>query len=266
VTVSGRTRIPAGRPVKLGKMDLGGPQVLICVPLLASTGAELLASARRVAILAPDCVEWRCDFLNVAELTPERVALILDDLMEILKLPIIITNRHQSEGGARVQSEPARLAILAAAVATGIPSMVDVEMAAPVDMAAPVIEAARSSGVSVIRSWHDFGQTPSNQELLDRLSQGQDAGADLVKLAVMPNQPEDVLRLMQVGLEARQDFLQIPAALMAMGELGAITRLGGGYFGSDLTFAMGDSPSAPGQIAVDTVRRGLAALGLSQLS
>jgi 3-dehydroquinate dehydratase-1 len=71
---------------------------------------------------------------------------------------------------------------------------------------------------------------------------------------------------MQIGLEARRKFLQIPAALMAMGELGGITRLGGGFFGSDLTFAIGDSTSAPGQMPVDTVRRGLAALGLLRIS
>jgi len=261
--LTGETRIPAGRPFALGNMDLGGPHVAICVPLVARNGMELLASAKRVAVLEPDCVELRCDYLDDADLTPDRVAQILDDLVTVLRLPIIVTNRHHSEGGASQQPESSRLAILTAAAATGFPAMVDLEMSVQGDAAQLVISTARTAGVRLIRSWHNFGHTPSSEELSARLRAAQDAGADLAKIAVMPIEPDDVLRLLEVGLAARRDFLQIPTALMAMGTLGGITRLGGGFFGSDLTFAMGDSPSAPGQMPIETVRRGLVALGLS---
>jgi 3-dehydroquinate dehydratase-1 len=40
-----------------------------------------------------------------------------------------------------------------------------------------------------------------------------------------------------------------------MGPLGAVTRVAGGLFGSDLAFAVGTRPSAPGQIPLEELRR-----------
>jgi 3-dehydroquinate dehydratase-1 len=47
---------------------------------------------------------------------------------------------------------------------------------------------------------------------------------------------------------------------MAMGGLGAVSRVCGGVFGSALTFAVGAAPSAPGQMPIDDVRAALAVL------
>jgi 3-dehydroquinate dehydratase-1 len=47
---------------------------------------------------------------------------------------------------------------------------------------------------------------------------------------------------------------------MAMGGLGAVSRLCGGVFGSALTFAVGAAASAPGQVPIDEVRATLAVL------
>jgi len=45
-----------------------------------------------------------------------------------------------------------------------------------------------------------------------------------------------------------------PQLTMSMGGLGAITRLSGEVFGSDLTFGMIGTPSAPGQVDVGQLR------------
>jgi 3-dehydroquinate dehydratase-1 len=47
---------------------------------------------------------------------------------------------------------------------------------------------------------------------------------------------------------------------MSMGEEGGITRIAGGLFGSDLTFALGKASSAPGQIPIADLRRAWSAL------
>jgi 3-dehydroquinate dehydratase-1 len=47
---------------------------------------------------------------------------------------------------------------------------------------------------------------------------------------------------------------------MSMGEQGAVTRLAGGLFGSDITFAVGKASSAPGQIPIAEMRAGMAVL------
>jgi 3-dehydroquinate dehydratase I len=44
---------------------------------------------------------------------------------------------------------------------------------------------------------------------------------------------------------------------MAMGALGGISRIAGGLFGSDITFAMGEDASAPGQIPIDRLRQAM---------
>jgi len=43
-----------------------------------------------------------------------------------------------------------------------------------------------------------------------------------------------------------------------MGPLGAVTRLLGGVFGSSLTFAVGATASAPGQIPIEDLQTVLA--------
>lgn len=253
-------RLQARRPVRVGKHLLGSTDVLICVPLVAADRQTLLEQAARLGALQPDCIEWRADFCE--DLEPDEVPGLLAAVAAASGCPLIFTNRLHAEGGRRSQAEDRRAAILEAAAGTGLPAMVDVEMATPPSLAQRVAATARRSGVAVIRSWHDFSATPPRDALLATLRAMLDAGADVAKVAVTPRVPEDVLALLGAGLEARRTFLDIPGILMSMGALGAVSRFGG-HFGSDLTFAVGVQASAPGQMALDLVRGVLRALGLS---
>jgi 3-dehydroquinate dehydratase-1 len=47
---------------------------------------------------------------------------------------------------------------------------------------------------------------------------------------------------------------------MAMGGPGSLTRLCGWAFGSAMTFAIGQGASAPGQLPIEDLERGLALL------
>ena len=47
---------------------------------------------------------------------------------------------------------------------------------------------------------------------------------------------------------------------MSMGPEGAVSRLAGGLFGSDITFAIGMQASAPGQIPIMELKSGMALL------
>ncbi|HXF82067.1 MAG TPA: type I 3-dehydroquinate dehydratase [bacterium] len=234
--------------------------MLTCVPLTARDRGALVDQARALAALRPDCIEWRADF--VADLTPADVPALLQDVAAAAPIPLIFTNRLAGEGGHRIQEEDRRVAILTAAAATGTPALVDVELATPPPLAARVTEAAGRAGVAVIRSWHDFTATPAVQTLLGTLRTMQSAGAAVAKVAVTPRMPEDVLALLTAGLEARRTFLEIPCILMSMGALGGVSRFAG-HFGSDLTFAVGLEASAPGQMDLELMRRGLRALGLA---
>ncbi len=80
------------------------------------------------------------------------------------------------------------------------------------------------------------------------------------KVAVMPRTREDVLTLLAATWQASQ-ALEIPLISMSMGPMGAVSRIVGGVYGSALTFAVGKSSSAPGQIPIDDLRAALAIVG-----
>lgn len=72
-------------------------------------------------------------------------------------------------------------------------------------------------------------------------------GADIVKLAVMPNKVDDVLRLLSVTAKFHEENPDTPIITMSMGQMGSISRLSGETFGSCVTFGAHEKPSAPGQ-------------------
>jgi 3-dehydroquinate dehydratase-1 len=139
----------------------------------------------------------------------------------------------------------------------------DFEMANDDGDVAQVRAFTRAVGVPLVLSFHDFTATPATGTLAARFTQAKALGADIAKVAVMPVSMEDVHRLLGATLQASQT-LGIPVISMAMGPLGAVSRLCGGAFGSALTFAMGAAASAPGQMPIDDVRAGLAVLDRAQ--
>lgn len=73
--------------------------------------------------------------------------------------------------------------------------------------------------------------------------------ADYCKLAVMPHDGKDVLNLMDAVYETKQAY-DTNVIGIAMGDIGKITRLACGVFGSSMTFGYVGEPVAPGQIHV----------------
>ena len=112
----------------------------------------------------------------------------------------------------------------------------------------------------MILSSHDFVKTPDQATIFKRLVRAQELGAHIAKTAVMPKSYADVLTLLEATLRARTEALEIPMVTMAMGAEGVVTRLAGGLFGSDITFAIGKAASAPGQIPIEDLRQAMAVL------
>ncbi len=84
-------------------------------------------------------------------------------------------------------------------------------------------------------------------------------GADILKLAVMPETSEDVLDLLQTTAQISAQTMH-PIITMSMGKLGVISRISGATFGSAVTFATVGQASAPGQIPLDKMRAILQAI------
>ena len=84
------------------------------------------------------------------------------------------------------------------------------------------VDLAHRHQVSVILSNHDFAATPKEEEILRRLHHMEDLGADIAKIAVMPQSAGDVLTLLSATHKASQS-LSCPLITMSMKGTGLIS-------------------------------------------
>jgi 3-dehydroquinate dehydratase I len=239
-------------PLLIRNTEFGGPKPLFCIPLVAKNSEQLVAQAQVAHSLQPDVVEWRADWYD--GINPQNVLQAADSMRAVLDQPIIFTLRLHSEGGAKPLPQDFRLQVIESASRSGLIDIVDLELSNGTQVLKPQVQAAHERGTRVILSFHDFEHTPPSDVLLERISTMVAQGADIAKIACMPNEPADVLRLLEVTLSARQAFPSVPLCTMSMGRLGSITRVAGFLYGCDMSFAVGQEASAPGQIPMADAR------------
>ena len=242
------------KPISARKSILGAAAPLICVPLVGKRREDVLAETQNLASLAPDIIELRIDAWDCIENTAEAAGLIAEVRDKTENLPIILTCRGHWEGGVKEVSEPAKDAVYEAAIDRGLVDFVDKELKYGETVLARLKKRANAKGVSLIVSYHDFTGTPSKEFIYSQLAQQIRYGADVAKVALMPKKEEDVLNVLSATLAVRREFPEVPLITMSMGELGMHSRIVGGLYGSDLTFAVGSAASAPGQIPVAQMR------------
>lgn len=238
----------------------GRPKVIL--PIVERAEAVILEKAAQFSTLQADCVEWRVDHFDDAR-TPGAVARCLAKLRVALRDKLLlVTFRTKTEGGEQALSHPEYLAFLSLILDTDCADLLDIEFfTAGADLPL-LVEQAHTAGVPVVCSSHDFAKTPPRAELVERMVQMQQAGADLPKLAVMPRCRTDVLELLAATAEMADLHPETPVITMSMGALGAVSRLAGEAFGSAMTFANPGQASAPGQVSLDIVNEVLDALHL----
>jgi 3-dehydroquinate dehydratase I len=239
---------------------IGAAIPLICLPLVAKTKVNLLRQAEELLSLKPDLIEWRIDGLNNVEDIDFSLQTLSDLRTKIPSVHLILTCRIHSEGGIQKISREKRLELIQRAIRTGIPDIVDIELCNDSQFVSTILDAAERYGIKVILSFHNFNKTPAESVIIDRLVRAQERGAHIAKAAVMPKNHQDILVLLNATLKARTEALQIPIITMSMGKLGIVTRIVGGLFGSDITFAIGKDASSPGQIPIQELRKCMATI------
>jgi 3-dehydroquinate dehydratase-1 len=168
------------------------------------------------------------------------------------RLPVLVTNRTEREGGEASDS-PARLDALETAIEQPSVAAVDVELAAVREGGAGrVIEHAREHDVAVVVSTHEFECTPDRERMRALLRAGADHG-DVAKLAVTAQDRGDTLDLLAVTHELSPTT---SVATMAMGEPGRHSRAVAPLYGSRLGYAPVDpaDATAPGQYSLERLR------------
>jgi len=181
--------------------------------------------------LTVDLIDRMADLSGLADIFEIRGDLVTDlDLLTILRVrtkPLIFTARSASEGGKMKDDDPKRHAFLHEAVRRGY-DYVDVEYRSGFfDI------ITEKAGKGLIVSFHDMTGTPPD---LDTLYDGMcKTGADIVKIAVSPRSMTDVGRLME--LVRRQAGAKTPLIAIALGPLGAISRIAGPKWGAPFVYA-----------------------------
>ena len=254
-------RQQSSKQVVIRDVVIGGGKTLICLPLLAKQKNDLLDQAGQSKKLLPDLLEWRIDYFEQAEDRDVCLQSLKELRKEIGSIPLIFTCRSRLEGGQSNISEEKRLELITGVLMAGDADIVDIEMSSGVDFVESIQKIKVQTRCKLILSYHNFEKTPSEEFIADTLVKAEQMGADIAKVAVMPENNRDVLTLMSATDRVRTTLVKIPIITMSMGATGAITRLAGGLFGSDITFAIGTVSSAPGQLAIADVRRVMDILG-----
>lgn len=247
-------RLQASKPVKLGNKLLGGPKPLICVPMISVDEASLINEIDEVIRMKPDVIEWRVDYFEKV-LDYSLVNHILENMRAKAQgIPIIFTCRSHEEGGYKKIDEDKRFELFQNTIESTYIDAVDIELVSGKEKIRHIKSLAEKNGIKLILSYHNFAETPSEEFMIGSINEMLKMGADITKIAVMPKNQGDVLRLLSTAYRARNEIPN-PIIAISMGSLGSISRMTGFVFGSDMTFAAGVNASAPGQMPIEEMRR-----------
>lgn len=237
------------RTIEIRKVVLGKDKPKICVPLVGKNDEALRKEIEVLNKISFDVIEWRMDHHEAAgeiEKMKQTVKMIREAVGDV---PLLATFRTKKEGGEKEVSTAYYLELNKAMIKTAAIDLIDVEFFTGENEVKEVVAYAHAHQVKVVMSNHDFDKTPDKEEIIGRLRGMQELGADLPKIAVMPQKAEDVITLLAATNEMATRYADRPIITMSMGRIGLVSRIAGETFGSCLTFGAAKEASAPGQIA-----------------
>ena len=236
------------------QVNIGSGRPKVCVPLVGHTAEEIMSEADRIrsalslgtvmdiAELSIDCFEGVSDGAKIKKLLEDVRRVIPDEML------LLYTLRSEREGGEHLPDGADYKTAVKAAAESGIPDLIDIELDS--EERPELLSFVKEKGIKVILSKHFFDRTPEDELMTRIIRDMEEAGGDIAKLAVMPEDKQDVLRLLSVTERLTREVLKIPLITMSMGKTGAVSRACGGLFGSAATFGSLMKASAPGQIPV----------------
>lgn len=241
--------------VNVKNIVIGEGMPKICVSMVGETASELVAEAEFIKEHEVDIAEWRVDFFKES-LKIEKVKEALREIRKVLiDKPIIFTFRTFTEGGKIDIDTKYYMEINKAVIETKLIDIVDIELINDEKDIRLLIKQAHQNNIKAIVSSHDFNKTLPKDEIINRLVTAHKLGADIPKIAVMPNSAEDVITLLDASRIAKEKYIDAPIIAVSMSGKGIISRLSGELFGSSVTFGAAKNSSAPGQVQVETLRK-----------
>lgn len=240
--------------IKIKNVEIGKGIPKICIPLTGKNREEIIEEMEIVKKSNPDLIEWRVDFFEESD-NPERVCEMLGTINDSFKqIPVLFTFRTKEEGGEKSIMSEDYVKLLKEVSERRLADIVDVQVFWYGEKSEDFIKELKETGAVVLASSHHFEGTPSVREMSDALYTMENRGADIVKLAVMPQSEKDVCALLEATME-RKEHSNKPMITMSMGQRGMLSRICGELTGSCVTFASGKQASAPGQIKADELKK-----------
>ncbi len=215
----------------------------ICVSIAEKDTSSIRKQVDKAFELGADYVEIRFDFVM-----PEELAAAIESIEDI-KGKAVFTLRSKAEGGKFVGSEEQRLFWLHKLIEKR-PMLVDIELETIKgnDDLADFIDQQKTS---ILVSWHDFVQTPTNDILAEMISDMR-VYSNYVKVVTTAKNVEDSLRL----LDIYENTIGLHPILFAMGDAGVISRVMCTIIGNaPFTYASIEKAIAPGQLTLTQMRR-----------
>ncbi|PWC09991.1 type I 3-dehydroquinate dehydratase [Brenneria roseae subsp. americana] len=230
----------------------GAPKII--VSLMGKDVPAIKSEAQYYKDFDFDILEWRIDHFDDVE----NIESVIDAARQLRSIihdkPILFTFRTAKEGGEKNISPDDYISLNHKIIDSGLVDMIDLELFTGDQWVSATIEHAHAKGVKVIMSNHDFHKTPPKEEIVKRLRKMQELGADIPKIALMPQNKNDVVTLLAATLEMYEKHADRPIITMSMSKPGIISRLSGEVFGSAATFGALKKASAPGQIGIQDLR------------
>lgn len=240
--------------IKIKNVEIGKGIPKICIPLTGKNREEIIEEMEIVKKSNPDLIEWRVDFFEESD-NPERVCEMLGTINDSFKqIPVLFTFRTKEEGGEKPIMSEDYVKLLKEVSERRLADIVDVQVFWYGEKSEDFIKELKETGAVVLASSHHFEGTPSVREMSDALYTMENRGADIIKLAVMPQSGKDVCALLEATME-RKEHSNKPMITMSMGQSGMLSRICGELTGSCVTFASGKQASAPGQIKADELKK-----------
>ena len=240
----------------------GEGKPLVCVSVMDTKKDDIVAEVKRLVDCQAEMIEWRVDAYEGVE-SPNAVREVLGEIAPLVKDTVFVfTFRSKEQGGLRSLNSDKVYDLHQIAAESKMVDFIDVEYFYTENADAEIYELQKMR-TRVITSHHDFHETPSADVLFMLLEQMKHSNPDIVKLALMPQNAEDVLRLLNETNHFRKRYPDQPLITMSMGKLGMISRISGEVFGSCVTFGAGKNASAPGQMPMDKLEEILTTLSLS---
>ena len=248
------------KPIQLhGKPVGGGAFPLICTPLVGRTRDAVLAEVDAVLPKKPDVLEWRVDFFEALGDTAHVIDTARAIRDRVGPIPVMFTRRSSMEGGEKIALAESQVVQLYVDVcASRLVDLIDYETVNAAEDFRRLRAVSREHGIALIGSYHNFQGTPDAAALAAKFALAHELEADIAKVAVMPKGPRGRAHAARRDATTRASRCPIPLISMSMGPYGSLSRMVGFVYGSALTWAVGKSSSAPGQVPIEDLRAVLA--------